>query len=546
MNKYYSGNLYSDYSLGIGNHSLYFLAGYQLEYTHFFRLNGYRNDLINENILSLNAATGENLNASDNETEWSNEGYFVRFSYNFLEKYLFEFNGRYDGSSRFPKDVRWGFFPSVSAGYNVAKESWFKSLNPVIDMMKLRASYGRLGNSNVADYYSPSMSKAKTDYIGANGNFLDYIYAPGLGNYSITWEKPTTFNLGLDLAMFNNRFQTNFDWFIRKTIDMIGPSEPLPKVLGVEVPNANNTEMRGTGWEWSLMYRGVVKDFKYQANLSVSRHREKVTKYYNPQGLFDTYYKGKILGEIWGYETVGMINDEETLSTMANQSQISSHSWALGDIQYKDQLTVDTDGDGIPDAGDGKIMRGNRTIDNPGDLVRIGNRTPDFEYNVILACEYKGLDLRLFFRGIGPTDWWPDEGQGSFSSNTSRIFFGNSNNYFNHSVLKEHLDHWTPETPNAYYPRVLIFNNNNITQKNNQVQTRYLQNLAYLRLKNIQFGYTLPERWCRPLLIKSARFYVSGENLFTLTKLKIFDPETPGLIYPLQKSFSVGVNVTFN
>ncbi len=544
INKYYAGNIYADYTKQLGNHHLYFLAGAQLEYNQFSQLYGYREERLNDNLLSLTAAVGETMTLTDNETEWANKGYFARFNYNYKEKYLIEFNGRYDGSSRFPSDYRWGFFPSVSVGYNIAKELWFAPIAQVFNTMKLRASYGTLGNSNVDLYYQATMSKLTSDYIGSDGTFLEYVSAPGLGNYHLTWEKPRTLNLALDLALFDNCLQTSFDWYRRKTIDMIGPSEPVAAVLGVTVPNTNNTEMKGTGWEWTLSYKGAVRDFRYQATLNVSRHREVVTKYYNEEGLFTTYYNGKEIGEIWGFETVGIIQDEATLNSIADHSEISSNTWALGDIQYKDQLTVDTNNDGIPDAGDGKISRGSKTLDDPGDLVRIGNTTPDYAYNITLDCSYKGFDLRMFFRGLGHTDWWPSSGQGTYSSYTNYVFFGGSN-YYNNAVLEEHLDYWTEENTGAYYARALASNSTSISLKNYQAQTRYLQNRAYLRLKNVQLGYTLPYKWFSKYQIQNARFYVSGENLLTFTKLKIFDPETPGNIYPLQKVYSVGIKVTF-
>src|SRR5690606_18901151 len=195
----------------------------------------------------------------DGDSESATRGYFRGLSYRFDEKYLFEINGRYDGSSRFPSDVRWGFFPSVSAGYNIAQEAFFEPLSNAISMMKFRGSYGRLGNSNVNSYYySPGMGKNQSDYIGPDGTFLDFVGAPGFGNYGITWEKPTTVNVGLDLAVLNNQLQVTVDWFQRITTDMIGPSEPLPLVLGQNVPRTNNTKLKGTGWEVSLAYRGRV------------------------------------------------------------------------------------------------------------------------------------------------------------------------------------------------------------------------------------------------------------------------------------------------
>ena len=528
--KFYTTNFYADYVKQLGTHYLHFLAGYQQEYEHWYNLNGYRDNLIAQDVPSLRTATGENINVVDDESEWSTQGYFGRINYNYKEKYIFEFNSRYDGSSRFPKDYRWGFFPSASIGYNIARESFFAPLLVVIDNMKLRASYGRLGNSNVGNYYSPTISKVQTDYIGASGVFLDYVSAPGFGNYYLTWEKPTTIDVGVDIGMFKNRLQMNFDWYRRETIDMIGPSEPMPKVLGASVPQKNNTEMKGTGWELSLLYKGAVKEFHYQAVINIAHHEEVVTSYYNPEGLLSSYYDGKVLGEIWGYETVGFINDEETLASMADQTLIGTN-WGLGDIQYKD---ID---------GDGKITYGSYTLEDHGDMVRIGNQTPDYSYNITLACDYKGFDMRVFFRGLGHTDWWPNSGQGYRSGFTSWVFFGNSNNRWNNATLEEHKDHWTQDNHDAYYPRAMV--GVNMGQKNSYVQSRYLQNGAFLRLKNIQFGYTLPEKWSKPYQIRNVRVYVSGENLLTFTKLRIFDPETPGLIYPLQKVFSGGIKATF-
>ena len=538
--QYYTFNFYADYIKQLANHNLHFLVGYQQEYNHWYQLRGFRNELLSQEILSLNVATGTNIQSTDGENEWANQGYFGRFIYNFKEKYLLEVNGRYDGSSRFPKDLRWGFFPSASAGYIISRESFFEPLKVVVDMMKFRASYGRLGNSNVGLYYSPSMSKAVTDFIGPSGIYLDYVTAPGFGNYSLTWEKPTTLNLGIELGFLKNRIQTTFDWYHRKTIDMVGPSEPVAAVLGASVPQMNNTEMEGKGWEFSLLHRNTIsRDFHYDVTLNISRYRDVVTKYYNPRGLIGynregtatNYYSDKVLGEIWGYETVGFINDEETLNNMPDQTQLSAN-WGLGDILYKDQNN------------DGKVTPGANTLDDPGDLIRIGNDTPAFAYNMIFSCDFKGLDLRLFFNGLGKTDWWPGFGQGAVSGYTDNAFFGTSNNQWNHANLKDHLDYWTPENKNAYYARPLVSNSANISYRNRQMQTKYLQNRAFLRLKNVQLGYTLPSQLTKPYLMESARIYISGENLLTFTRLRIFEPETPGLIYPLQKVISAGIRVT--
>jgi hypothetical protein len=408
--------------------------------------------------------------------------------------------------------------------------------------MKFRASYGRLGNSNVGNYYHATMGKSTTDWIGPDGAFVEYIYAPGFGNYFLTWEKPTTFNLAVDMGFFSNRIQTTFDWYQRKTTDMIGPSEPVPAIIGESVPIMNNTELKGKGWEFTFSYMGNIGDFRFNTGLNIGRYRDEVTKYYNPEGFIGftprgrpspiIYYNGMALGEIWGFETVGFINDEETLANLPDQTLLSAN-WGLGDIHYKDQN------------GDGKINWGQNTLDDHGDIIIIGNETPDFNYNITFSGNYKGADLRLFINGLGPTDWWPRTGQGDRAGNTDWVFFGSSNNWYNHSNLADHLDYWTPENKNAYYPRALVSGSAAISERNRKVQTKYLQNRAYLRFKNIQVGYSFPSKLTERLFISNARIYISGENLITFTRLRIFDPETPGLIYPLQKSVSTGINLTF-
>lgn len=529
INKYYSTNIYADYTKQIGKHNIHFLLGYQQEFSDSKNLESYRNNLISEDILSINVATGSNLQATDSKNEWATMGYFGRFTYNYQEKYLFEFNGRYDGTSRFPLDYRWGFFPSTSVGYIISKEKFFEPLTNIANFMKLRASYGRLGNANVNLYYTPTLAMNISDFIGADGTFLYYMSIPGFGNYNLTWEKPTTLNLAVDLGFLKNRLQTSFDWYTRKTVDMVGPSEPLPSVLGTDTPQENNTELIGKGWEFTLSYKGSVgTDFQYQAGLNISRHRAVVEKYYNPTNLITTYYKGMELGEIWGYETVGFINDEETLTSMADQSFIFSR-WGLGDIQYKDLN------------GDGKIDYGQNTLDDHGDLKIIGSRTPDFEFNITFSANYKGLDMQTFWTGRGPTDWWPSGGQGDWTSLGQSAFFGGDLTI--HSpVYIEHMDRWTPENLDAYYPRNLTGSNEK--NKNQRVQTKYLQNISYLRLKNLQLGYTFPSRLSGSFF-QQARIYISGENLLTFTSLRIFDPEVPGIIYPLQKVISLGISTTF-
>tara|TARA_R110002051_G_scaffold314666_1_gene391951 strand:+ start:1387 stop:4515 length:3129 start_codon:yes stop_codon:yes gene_type:complete len=532
VNKFYDINIYADYDKTIKEHYFGITSGFQQSNNHWYNLDGYRNDLINENIIALSAASGEDISISDGETEWITRGVFARLNYRFKDKFLLEINGRYDGSSRFAQDERWGLFPSVSAGYIISKENFLKNISSQINQLKLRVSYGTLGNSNVDNnYYTSTMNKVQSGYMVGNAGFLDYVSAPSLGNYNLTWEKPTTFNIGLDATVFNNSLQFTLDWYKRKTIDMVGPQEPLPSVLGTSVPDSNNTEMEGTGFEFSTTYKHQIgKDFNYDVTFNISTHKEKILKYYNPSGYIYSYYEGQRLGEIWGYETDGFINTEDDLSTMPDQSDIGS-KWDLGDILYTDLN------------GDGKVNDGDLTLEDHGDLKRIGNSTPKFEYNISAGAAYKGFNFRMYWRGMGHTDWWPGGGQGAYAYYTDEIFFGVSDNKYNFTALNDHKDHWTPENQNAYYPRPLVQGGN--SYKNIKTQTKYLQDRAFLRLKSLQVGYTIPTKVSQKFGIQKINILLSGENLVTFTKLRIYDPERPGLIYPLQKVYALGLRLNF-
>lgn len=546
---YYNINLYSDYEAQVDLHYLKFMAGFQSEGYFWRDLNGTRNGIMVSTVPTLNTSSGLGADGSSippslsgGYADWSTAGYFGRINYNYDEKYLLEANVRYDGTSRFRSNRRWGFFPSFSAGWNIDREIFFGDAKEIFQNLKLRASYGKLGNQNTNDYYPTYTSMG----IGVNaGPWLinqekpTISWSPGLISTSLTWEDIVSYNIGLDLSALRSRLSFTADFFVRDTRNMVGPAPELPATLGTPVPVTNNTDLRTKGFELELQWRDRTESgFGYSARAMLSDSRTTILNYSNPTNSLDRYRKGQDIGEIWGYTTKGIARTNEEMQThlasLNNGGQRSlGDYWEAGDIMYEDTN------------GDGKIDWGESTADNPGDLRIIGNSLPRYNLGLDLSANWKGFDARVFFQGILKRDIF----QGSY------YFWGinGSQGPWFSTVFEEHLDYFRndPENPmgvniDSYYPRALFG-----TAKNQQTQTRYLQNAAYLRLKNAQIGYTLPNTIFGKSNIKNLRISVAGENLLTMTKLsRIFDPETifsptGGTIYPLARTWSFGLSCNF-
>lgn len=522
---YISPNVVVSYEKSLNEvHNFSALVGFQQENTDYSSVQASKNDLITDNVPSISTAVGED-NVYDSQGEFATQGYFGRLTYNFKERYLFEVNGRYDASSRFAPDSRWHFFPSISAGYNIAKEEFWPFEN--ISMFKLRYSTGSIGNQNVANYLYISRMPIRTNlwWIGANGR-PNYTLTPGLISPDITWETVKTDNYGLDIAAFNNRLQTTFEYFIRYTDDMFGPAERLPALLGTSAPQANNASLETKGFDFSILWKDRIGEVNYNVNFILSDAVTKVTKYRNPNNLLNTYREGQTLGEIWGFETIGLYQNQAEIDNGPDLSRFYGGQWFPGDVHYKD-----LNGDGFVDWGDS-------TSDNPGDLKVIGNSTPRYLYSITAGLDYKGLDFSMFWQGIGKREVWTGDA----------YTFGAVGNQWQSAGFKEHLDYWSEDNPGAFLPRPTFRS----AWRNQEVQTRYLQNGAYVRLKNVTLGYSFSSDFIDRLHLKKLRVFVAGENLLTLTKMStIFDPEATGgywgngKIYPLQKSFSLGLNIQF-
>lgn len=539
--RYKSFNVYSSYEKKINKHFAKVLLGSQTEIYKGFAVNGERADLITDDLPAIGVATGTQL-ASDNIPQWATTGFFGRVNYSFDDKYLLELNGRYDGTSRFAEGKRYGFFPSVSAGYILSKEKYWDSFRSYVNYFKFRASYGVLGNQNVENYLYLS-----TIPIGTNLNYIlggvrpNYLNAPGLKSADLSWETSRTLNLGLDAAFIKNKLSLSFDWFERNTLDMLGPASVLPATLGVAVPFQNNADMQTKGFELTLGWKdNIGKEFNYNVSILLGDSKSIIKEYFNPNKLLPaannrfvtSYYPGMTVGEIWGYETAGVIQTDEQVAAATASQKFFNGRWTKGDILYADQNK------------DGIINNGNNTLANPGDQKIIGNYNPRYNFGITAGFSWKGFDFSMFWQGVAKRDFWLGRGEGN---NSGSLYWGFTPGFGN-NVYKATLDYWTPDNTGAYWPKPYTSSEG---AKNHFPQTRYLENAAYARLKNLQMGYDLTSV-IKTNALRKVRIFVSAENLVTITKLhKNFDPELltgqwgSGKTYPLFKTIAMGANINF-
>jgi len=543
---YFNTNIYSEYSKSFSKHNFKVMTGYQFESTKYRDFSAQRNGIIVPSLVSLNTTSGTDANGlviapavTGQYQNWAIAGFFGRFNYDYDGRYLFEANVRYDGSSRFRADNRWNLFSSFSGGWNIAREEFWKNNTDWVSTLKLRASYGSLGNQNTNDWYPTYVTMP----VGtANGSWLingarpNNASAPGLVSSTLTWETVKSYNVGVDFAMLKNKLTGSFDWYNRKTLNMVGPAPQLPVTLGTAVPQTNNTDLKSVGFELEVGWNDRMKNgLGYSFKVLLSDYRTTVTRYPNLTGSLDTYRAGQTLGEIWGYTTIGIAKTQAEmdahLATSSNGQTAFGTQWAAGDIMYADHNK------------DGKIDWGSWTETDAGDAHIIGNNTPRYRFGFDMNLDYKGFDVRAFFQGVLKRDFWIN----------NYYFWGVTSDKWFSTGLTENLDYFRGDANNplgqnldAYYPRPVFGSG-----KNQEVQTGYLQNAAYLRLKNLQIGYTLPPGLTKRLGGQKFRVYASGENLVTWTKLaKMFDPETVDggadqSVYPLMKVLSVGLSVTF-
>ncbi|AEL27147.1 SusC/RagA family TonB-linked outer membrane protein [Cyclobacterium marinum] len=525
-NQYYVFNAYADYKFDLPEvHSLTTMVGFNQEWGQNKLIRAQANTLLTPLITDLNATTGLQQTFGSS-SHVSLRGAFYRVNYIFDERFLLEANGRYDGTSRFPSDSRFGFFPSFSAGYRISNEAWMAGTKNWMDELKIRASYGTLGNQLLgSNYYPyiPTLGTGQSGFMMSAGQRTPYVSAAGLVSPTLTWETVVSQNIGVDVTLFGGKIDASFDVYSRETKDMLMRQE-YPSILGTNAPQSNAADLRTTGWELALTWKDQVNnDLNYDVTLALSDWTAEITKFINPEGVISQYYVGQKLGEIWGYETVGIFQSQEEVDNAPDQSRLGAN-WRAGDIQY-----ADLNGDGI-------ISPGNNTLSDPGDRKIIGNETPRLSFGLNNNFQWKNFTLNLFFQGIWKRDHWPTSGNWTW-------FFP-----FNAGHVEEYFitDSWSEDNRDAYFAAPHISTND---KKNILTQSRFLQNAGYIRLKNMNLGYNLPQNWMETIGFQNANIYFSGMNLWEYSPIrKPLDPETiySGAIeYPMQRVYTLGARITF-
>lgn len=555
-NQYYSTNIFGTYDDTFNQaHHLSVVGGMNYEAWKNKNISAYGENLVSTDLDDLDLV-GQNVEGATitgvggGQNEYALLGIFGRINYDYKSRYLFEVSGRYDGTSRFASGSRWGFFPSASAGWRISEESFFQPVRQWIDNLKVRGSFGSLGNQNISSYYSFArlISISSLGYTFGEGSVLpkySSLSAPIASG--MTWETAQQWDFGFDLTMLGNRLNLTVDGYIRDTKDMLTDGVDLPGVYGADLPDMNAADLRTKGYEITLNWRDRLtlgnKPFEYSVGLNLSDYKSVITKYDNENKTFaKDYYEGMEIGEIWGYVTDGLFQTDEEAKAYAEKVVLSyvlkgqTGGWQAGDVKF-----VDLD-------GDGKVGIGSNNVDNPGDRKILGNSLPSFSYGISASAQWNGFDVSAFFQGTGNHYWYP--------AGQSMPFWGPYSYPYLSFLQKDFLaDVWTAENTDAYFPRAMAYSASSGVLSN--VNDRYLQNLRYLRFKNLTVGYTLPQSWTGKARIESVRIYFTGENLCYWSPLKkhsrYVDPEAAidrsdaynNAYYPWQKSFLFGIDVTF-
>lgn len=519
-NMFRSSEITADYSFRLSDMETSVLIGASQEYNRPDEEHFIRYDLIDDSLTSLDAAT-TNGAISGNYTEWAMRSYFGRINLNWKNKYLLEANIRADGSSKFAPGHRWGYFPSVSAGWHISQENFMRGTSSWLDNLKIRASYGSLGNNATTSLYMYQSLFATTGYI-LNGNIAGGFAQTILSNPSLSWEKTFMTNAGLDFAVLNNRLSGSVDIYDKNTRGIL-ISLPAPLEHGTStVPNQNAGEVNNRGIDVDLNWHDRIGDVSYSIGFNFGFVNNNVTKFQGNVSSINGVYKiqeGHPINQLYLLSVDRIIRDQADLKYVQTLVDRNPDYFAtyprpeLGDFLFKD-----TNGDGKLDASD-RVEAGHGTL-------------PRLTYGLSLGASYKGFDFSLMLQGTG----------------NHLVYYNNQAFRFvtvmGQSLNKDITDNaWTPENPyESKYP--VLRNNSN--EKNNIASDAFVHNAAYLRCKNLQLGYTIPVHITRKFHVEKLKIYSSIDNLFTISKFPGLDPEVADNVgYPTVRQYSVGINVSF-
>lgn len=524
--------------------------------------------LIPEMYNSFELFDGE-MKVEQNDSSYGIIGFFGRANYTFLRRYIFEASARYDGSSKFPSNSQWGLFPSFSIGWRVSEEPWMKWSKGWMENLKLRANYGSLGNGTISPYsFLETMGISKSSVI-FDGGYVNYTKNPDVVPSTLTWETVTTYDVGLDFDILKSRLSFSGDYYVRNTTDLITVGYELPQIYGASAPKGNFAALQTKGWEATLSWRDSFKlagkDFNYSIKGSIWDTRTWVDEYTSTSGDILDYYTGKELGEIWGFRTDGIFRSNKEANAWATDSYHKNGSnfrAYAGDLKFLDLN------------GDGKIDYGKGTLDDWGDLDRIGNTTPRYQYGINLDFKWNGIGLSMFFQGVGKRDWYPMVETAYFWGQYNRPYSGylmKTQTGDNYAQIDYSTENWvvTNYDKNPYWSRRVGYSANRNVGPLTVENDHYLQNAAYIRLKNLTVDYSFPKKMLEKANIQGLRVYCSMENLWTWSPMfkhtDMFDPEGigvgdsdfdstsniglsgigDGMSYPMLRTITFGVGLTF-
>ena len=511
--RYFTGKLLAEYSKSLGSYDFKLLGGWSAEMEYYSMLSGKRLNIVGNELPALDLGATDGWSNDGDETHWALLSGFMRLNYAYASKYLFEANFRADGSSRFSSRNKWGIFPSFSIGWRITEEDFMKEQN-LFSNLKLRASWGQLGNQNGLGLYDHIAQYVVDGYYPFKNELAQWAKLSQLPSETRSWETVEMKNIALEMGFLDNRLTVTGEYFHKRNKDMLVNIE-VPSVIGIDVPTGNYGELVVKGWEVSIGWRDQIKDFNYFVSFNLADRKDKLVDYGVEYTGFtagvDQKVQGYSIGSIFGFETDGYFQtSKEAQEAPAFNRAIQD----AGDIRYIDQ------------DGDGKISA-------PNDLVYLGTTQPRYEFSFHLGGSWKSIDFSALFQGVGKRNFYLD----------GEVFQPFRDSWSNYSYTY-FSDYWTPENPNALLPRLYAG-----TKHNYQYSSHWLQNAAYIRLKNLQVGYTLNPEWTRKVKIEKLRVYFSGENMFEFSKMfRYFDPElnkVAGYMYPIMRNYSLGVNVVF-
>lgn len=572
---YVSSNIVATWTPKLGdNHNLNVVGGWNIEKTKYRDTYLQRKNLLYPSMPSFELMDSDEYSVNDKGYDKSMVGVFARINYTLLNRFIFEFAARYDGSSLFPSNQRWGFFPSGSIGWRVSEEPWMKWSRDWLDNFKLRANVGSLGNASIDPYQFMELMRTKDSNdksiakssILINGKQVSFTSWPTMIPQSLTWETVTTYDIGVDMDFLRNRLSGSFDYYWRYTNDLLINGPDYPQLLGEASPKGNFGALKTKGWEASLSWRDSFKaggkPFNYNIKVSVWDSRTWVKDYYNSDGAIYSYYKGQELGDIWGFRTAGyFLTNEEADNWAVDSFHKNGNNFRAyaGDLRF-----IDLD-------GNGKIENGGSrpTLDNHGDLDIIGNSTPRYQYGINLGANWNGIGLSVFVQGVGKRDWYPMVESGFFWGMYNRPYGYLPKVHTTDAVIMDYsTENWRVTNPGAYYTRRVTYAANRNVGPLTYENDYYLQDASYWRIKNITVDYTFPQELTRKIRIEKLKIYVSGDNIFTHSPIfkhtDMFDPEMigfgdsdyskttgglsgvgQGYSYPMLKTWTIGLNVTF-